>query len=128
MTGAVMGSVLGVTTATGGGSGGTGGSWAWANIYGLGSPANAPITVSGVGAGLTLPLTASLTGGAQLYYILNGATAAYAGAFNVADGNTLAWGVISSTTTAGTITVSSGGSSLASFTYYVRQPGGGGHY
>lgn len=131
MTGVVAAAVMGVTAGGGGsgGSGGTGGGtsgWAWGRIFGLGGEGtNAPITVAGVGAGQTINLSAAITGTGSLFFIKNGVTANYVGQFSVADGDHLAWGVFSNTLSVGTVTVSSGGTSLSTFNYFVRSPGGG---
>ncbi len=127
MTGAVAAACLGPTSSTGGGGGGTPNPMAWGNIFGFGAAYNAPLTVSGVGAGLTAPLTASLTGAASLSYLKNGVATTYGGTFTVADGDKIAWAVFCNIAASGTVTVTSGGTGIGSFTYIIKNPGGGGY-
>ena len=129
MTGAVCAAVIGATAA-GGGGGGSGNApnaMAWANIFAFGAGYDTPLTVAGVGAGQTANLAAAITGAANLTYIKNGVATTYGGTFTVADGDKIAWGVFCNTTASGTITVTSGASAVGSFTYVVKNPGGGGY-
>ena len=112
MTGAVAGSVMGATNAGGGGSGGTGGPWAWGSIFGaaLGEQ-HGDHHRRDRGRADAEPQRHQERPGA-LYTIQNGVLASYVGAFSVADGDTLAWGVQGPGDAAGTITVSGGGSDI----------------
>lgn len=118
MTGAIMGTIGGVGGA--GGSGGTPDALDWNNIYANGVGSTQSLTIAGVGSGSS-SITATNSGSAALSYNLNGTTHVYSGAFDVSDGNTLSWFLINLTTStkSGTVVVSSGSSTLSTFTYVV---------
>lgn len=96
---------------------------AWGNIYGdlIGHNNSQTLTL------ITTPIsiTATKSGGGTLGYSLNGGGATYAGAFNAAAGDTLAWSIrnLAGTLTAsGTVSVanaSDGGAALGSFSFVV---------
>jgi hypothetical protein len=94
---------------------------AWSDAFGFTLASTQVLTVSGVGSG-TAPITATNSGSASLSYIQNGVSTLYAGAFLVADGDTLGWSLLNptSSTETGTVVASSGSSSVGSFTYVVR--------
>lgn len=101
---------------------------AWANIYGADTAFNGEATVGGISAPVSL--AAARTGAGRLSYSLNGTILAYSGAFNVSNGDKLAWGVSAiygGGTRAGVITVSAAdtGTALASIAYTVTDSGAG---
>jgi hypothetical protein len=110
--------------ASAGGGGGSIGTLAWANIYGIYEGNNAPLTISGITGAVSL--TATMSGGGELGYDKNGVAYAYSGAFTVANGDSLGWQVINGTggTVGGTVTVKQGTTTVGTFTYVVRNPGG----
>lgn len=125
MTGAVL-ALVGAVAAGGGagpGGGGTLGPLTWADIYGDYTANNTALTVTGITSFHSL--TASRTGAAALYYVLNGTRLAYAGAFNVNAADTLGWQVVNNvrnTFKSGTVTVndaSNGGALVSTFNYSV---------
>jgi hypothetical protein len=122
VTGAVLATVNGPSG--GGGGGGTGDppdALSWSNAFGFTLASTQALTIAGVGSG-TAPITATNSGGAALSHIQNGVSTLYTGAFQVADGDTLGWSLLNLTggTEAGTVVVSSGAFTVATFTYTVR--------
>ncbi|HEY2051207.1 MAG TPA: hypothetical protein VGH03_17850 [Caulobacteraceae bacterium] len=116
MTGVVMGAA-----AAGGPTGfsGTPGTIAWGNINAVSGGATNLVTLSGITGAITV--SAAITGGAALSYTLNGVNRPYSGAFQWPEGQALGWTVIGPGT--GTVTVTSEGSTLDSFTYLIVPPG-----
>ncbi len=116
MTGAVL-TLLGGATAAGSGGGGV--VETWANIYGGTIGANKPVTFSGLTG--TLSISATITGTGQLGVGKNHLyTFGYTGAFNVSNGDTLYWYVVSpGGACSGTITITDAthSTTMATFTY-----------
>jgi hypothetical protein len=95
------------------------GSISWGNINAVSGGSTNLVTLSGVTGALTV--SAQNSGPGTLYYTLNSVNAPYAGAFQWPEGQQLGWYVIGSG--AGTITVTSDGETLDSFTYFLVPPG-----
>jgi len=120
MTGAVF-AFAGSPQSAGGGWGDHPSAMPWTNIYSSSQGATQILTVAGVGGGYA-PIVATNSGSAALFYTHNGVSTAYAGPFNVSDGDTLGWWLLNLTTGAesGTIVVSSGAFTVSTFTYVIR--------
>ena len=119
MTGALM-ALAGAPGVSGGGGGTHPNAIAWGNIYDSGSGSTATPAVAGIVGGSAV-ITAMRTGTAVLYYNLNGGYVAYTGGFTVSNGDTLGWTLYNSTVTtkSGTVTVSSLGFTVGTFTYVI---------
>jgi hypothetical protein len=118
MTGAVM------ALAAGGASGAGGGAVpsptpVWTTITGTFIGSSNTQTISGISGPISL--TASVTGGAPLYYVQNGGgPVAYTGAFPVNPGDTLAWMIMAPGSGTVTVTnVSDSDATLATIPYGV---------
>jgi hypothetical protein len=100
----------------------------WTSIYGYDYGVTNSQTISGISAPISI--SASNSGAATLFYVLNGVSTLYTGAFTARDGDVLAWSVaVGLTGKSGTITVtngSDGGATLATITYVLVSTGGGG--
>jgi hypothetical protein len=116
MTGALM-----AVAAAGGPTGYTGsaGTIAWGNVNAVSGGSTNLVTLSGITGALTI--AASNSGGSQLYYTLNDVNQLYSGPFAWPEGQALGWYLIGSG--AGTITVTSDGATIDSFTYLIVPPG-----
>ena len=121
MTGAVM-TLMGAS-GTGASGGGVLGGLTWADINGNVFAFNTQLTISGITSAHSL--TASVTGTGILSYTSGLFITAYTGAFNVANGQSLGWGIqnnVPGTTKSGTVTVrdaSNGNALVATFNYSV---------
>jgi hypothetical protein len=119
MTGAVMAAAASLAVT---GYSGTPGAIGWGDINAVSGGSTNTVTLSGVTGSMSV--SATMTGGATLYYTLNGVNAPYAGPFAWPEGQSLIWYVIGAG--AGTITVTnaSAGTTLSSFTYNIAAPTG----
>lgn len=117
MTGILIAAAAAPTGAAGG-VGHAPNALAYSNVFDQGGGSTQTLTISGIGSGSST-ITAAKTGASSLSYSLNGGFANYAGAITVHDGDTLAWTLINplSVRQNGTVTLTSGGTALGSFTY-----------
>lgn len=118
MTGAVA--ALVGDGGAGASSGGTPGAVTWGPMYGIDSVASNTQTLSGFTG--TKSISAALSGGGILTYLLNGAPTAYTGAFTVHNGDTLAWAIsVGHVAKAGNLTVTNvtDSTTLATIVYAV---------
>jgi hypothetical protein len=121
-----MNGVLLLREIGGGSSGGSVSPASWTNIGptapGTGIGWNNVVTLTATG---TASLTATPTGGGNLFYNLNGVIKPYSGPFAVTNGDTLSWGEQNTTgsTVSGSVTVTQGMTAIGSFSYIVRVAG-----
>jgi hypothetical protein len=120
MTGALLATIG--ATAVGGGAGAPD-AMAWGNIYAEIAGGTNILTVAGL-AGAKATLTATITGGGELAFNLNGKITTYTGGFVVSDGDTLGWMVFAGGggPSSGTVTVKSAGGTVTvgTFTYVLK--------
>ncbi len=127
-----MTGVIAATAGTGGGTSTVGGTvvpntLAWTSIVGDDAASSNNQTISGISAPMSM--AATITGSGELYYVQNGTTFNYTGAFTAHNGDVIAWGVELPGTirAAGTVTVlnnSDGGAVLCTIPYHLASSGG----
>ena len=126
MTGVIAVAGIGGAPAT---SGGTviPNALAWTSIVGDDAASSNNQTISGISAPMSM--AATITGSGELYYVQNGTTFDYTGAFTAHNGDVISWGVElpGTTRSAGTVTVlnnSDGGAVLCAIPYHLAASGG----
>ncbi len=105
---------------------GTPGTIAWGNINSVSGGATNQVTLSGVTGSMSV--SAAITGGGVLYYVLGDVNAPYAGPFSWPEGQTLLWYIIGAGSGTVTVTNASTDTQLESFTYVITPPTGPGGF